>query len=341
MEAPHVLDRLEIDSASIDADSSYGDEMYESETSHARTNLFRTNLLIPRSYLRSTYTKSLSASVLAYEWIYGRRYHSYGAGTYKFPNDEREQARLDLCHDIYYLLLGQQLFLAPINPDGMRILDIGTGIGKWPIQMGDLYPSAEVIGTDLSPIQPHLVPPNVRFIIDDVEQQWDDNQAYDYIHCRYIAGSIRDWPALMRQCYQHLKPGGWVELQESCIYPYSEDDSLKPGNKWVEMLELLAQACALIGRTMDPGPYLKRFVEGAGFDNVAQHVYKLPVGSWPKDGRMKVIGSFMAMHYIDGVEGLTLRPFTETLGWSRPDVEALNEQVRQAIRTRGVHAMHD
>ena len=41
-----------------------------------------------------------------------------------------------------------KLHLAPIkNPH--RILDIGTGTGIWAIDMADLYPSAEVIGTDI------------------------------------------------------------------------------------------------------------------------------------------------------------------------------------------------
>ncbi|KAH1807053.1 hypothetical protein KXX35_009054, partial [Aspergillus fumigatus] len=36
----------------------------------------------------------------------------------------------------------------------------------------DRHPSARVIGTDLSPIQPHLVPPNVQFEVDDCCDEW-------------------------------------------------------------------------------------------------------------------------------------------------------------------------
>ena len=38
--------------------------------------------------------------------------------------------------------------------------------------MGELFPSAEVIGVDLSPIQPNWVVPNVRFEVDDLELDW-------------------------------------------------------------------------------------------------------------------------------------------------------------------------
>ncbi len=37
------------------------------------------------------------------------------------------------------------------------------------VVVGDLFESANVLGVDLSPIQPEWVPPNVRFMVDDVE----------------------------------------------------------------------------------------------------------------------------------------------------------------------------
>jgi 16S rRNA G527 N7-methylase RsmG len=44
------------------------------------------------------------------------------------PNDENEQARMDLVHHIYLMLTGGKLHLAPvINPQ--RVLDLGTGTG--------------------------------------------------------------------------------------------------------------------------------------------------------------------------------------------------------------------
>lgn len=49
--------------------------------------------------------------------------------------------------------MGNKLFLAPIN-NPKRILDIGTGTGIWAIEMGDEYPDAQIIGTDLAPTQP-------------------------------------------------------------------------------------------------------------------------------------------------------------------------------------------
>ncbi|KAH7108929.1 hypothetical protein B0J13DRAFT_463133, partial [Dactylonectria estremocensis] len=52
-----------------------------------------------------------------------------------------------------------------------------------------------------------------------------------------IASSIKDWPELLQQIYDNLEPGGWVRFQESSNTLYSEDDSLKPDNRLVRLME--------------------------------------------------------------------------------------------------------
>ena len=60
--------------------------------------------------------------------------------------------------------------------------------------MADQYPSATVIGTDLSPIQPEWVPPNCHFEIDDVSLDWTfPSNHFDFIHIRELFGCIPDW----------------------------------------------------------------------------------------------------------------------------------------------------
>ncbi len=65
-----------------------------------------------------------------------------------------ELDRLDLTHQMIRIAMGNKLFNAPIGEKPAKILDVGTGTGIWAIEMGDDYPDAEIIGTDLSPTQP-------------------------------------------------------------------------------------------------------------------------------------------------------------------------------------------
>lgn len=73
------------------------------------------------------------------------------------------------------------------------------------IIVGDLYPSLNILGVDLSPIQPEWVPPNVKFMVDDVESAWlKPLNHYDYIHARHTVMAIKNWPQLMGRVYEYV-----------------------------------------------------------------------------------------------------------------------------------------
>lgn len=66
--------------------------------------------------------------------------------------------------------------------------------------VGDEYPSASVVGVDLSPIQPSWVPQNVKFMVDDAESPWVyPAKTFDFIHLRHLASSLKDTPGLISQ----------------------------------------------------------------------------------------------------------------------------------------------
>jgi SAM-dependent methyltransferase len=112
------------------------------------------------------------ASITQYPFENGRRYHAYAPGQYYFPNDEKEMERQDIEHQTTLLLMDGELYKCPLRKNPSKILDLGTGTGIWCIDMADKFPDCEVIGTDLSPIQPELVPPNCKFYVDNYEDEW-------------------------------------------------------------------------------------------------------------------------------------------------------------------------
>jgi methylase of polypeptide subunit release factors len=66
-------------------------------------------------------------------------------------------------------------------------VDLGTGSGKWVIEVAKELPSTRVIGIDLSPIQPTLVPTNAEFLVEDVIQGISlSDSSTDLVHSRYL-----------------------------------------------------------------------------------------------------------------------------------------------------------
>lgn len=233
------------------------------------------------------------------------------------------------------------LHLAPIGPTPQRILDLGAGTGIWCINMGDQYPSAEVIGVDISANAPSLLPPNVRFEIDDVEDPWTYTAPFDLIHSSYMAGSIKDWPKLMTQCSEHLKPGGWVEFLDFDIDYYSRDGTLTSDHALRRWLTISYDAEKTTKRSLRPGKYLEQWVREAGFTNVAVVKSPLPLGTWPKDQRLKRIGLLNWTQLWEGLQGMSLRLYTDILGWGREDLEVFLAEVRKDLKDSSIHAMFD
>lgn len=115
-------------------------------------------------------TTSLSPSIMEYPEENGRTYHKFKEGRYPLPNDKAEQDRLDLQHTLFLIMQNRKLLLCPVDLLKVhRVLDLGTGTGIWALDFGTQNPQSEVLGVDLSPIQPEWVVPNVRFIVDDIE----------------------------------------------------------------------------------------------------------------------------------------------------------------------------
>ncbi|KKA23157.1 hypothetical protein T310_2883 [Rasamsonia emersonii CBS 393.64] len=291
--------------------------------------------------LEGSSTSSLRSSIFNYPVENGRQYHAYKSGMYSRPNDEDELDRLDLVHAMFNLVTEGRLHLAPIGNSPQRILDIGCGTGLWCIEIGDTYPSAEIIGIDLSPTQPIMVPPNVQFEIDDIEEDWTFRRPFDYIHSRYMAGAIQDWPRLMEQCFQHTKSGGWVEFHDFDPDYYSQDGTLPKDCPLLKWLNYCREACEKRQRTLNPGGRLGQWMRDAGFVNVHVEKKVLPIGPWPKDSRLKKIGLFNATQLHDGLSGLSMRLFTNVLGWTREEVEVFLVDVRKDLKNPQIHALMD
>jgi SAM-dependent methyltransferase len=288
---------------------------------------------------RESSTNSLRSSIYAYVEENGRRYHKYKEGKYYFPNDEVEQDRLDLQHHLCLLTLDGKLALAPIQdmPGGIHnVLDIGTGTGIWAIDFASSFPSADVIGTDLSPIQPAFVPPNCRFEVEDAEDEWIYSHKFDYIHGRMLASCFSSHVKVFESAFNFLRPGGWFEMQDFAFPLRCIDDTMK-GTAFERWLELILAGCEKLGKDLGRAPIYEKYMRDIGFVDVQQKLVAWPIGSWPKDEKMKVLGAWCKEDVLSGLNGSSMAILTRGLGMTTEEVEILLMEVRQAINSRRLH----
>ncbi|KAL2159464.1 hypothetical protein VTH06DRAFT_2469 [Thermothelomyces fergusii] len=289
-------------------------------------------------------TDSLTSSILAYRTLNGRTYHSDRMQTeYWGPNDERQIECMDVIHHALTLILDGDLYKAPLDTNKIhKVLDVGTGSGIWAIDFADEHPNVEVIGTDISPIQPSWVPPNVRFEIEDATQSWTfAENSFDYVHLRYLYGSIADWEQLFREAYRVLKPGGYIETFEADAAVACDDGTVEEGSPLDQWGKVYREAGKKLGRTFWPvtDNVQRPALEAAGFVNLTQKDIKAPLTPWPADKKLAEMGAYAQLALEKDAEGLILYTFREIMGWSVTEIRAFAAHFLKQLRNRNVHPL--
>ena len=172
-------------------------------------------------------------------------------------------------------LLEDLLILPLPQKDALLTNTHSTGSGAWAFDMADKYESAKVTGVDLAPVQPAFVPDNCQFEVLDIEDEWLFRKAsFDFIHARELILSIRDFPRLFRQAYDHIRPGGSMELTSSIASPSSDDGSLKPDAAILILERMFFEMGEKMNTPIDSPKKLKAQLEEAGFVDVVENIVK-------------------------------------------------------------------
>ena len=286
---------------------------------------------------------STTVSVRVYDFRveHGRQYHAlHSDAEYHLPNDDRELDRLDLQHELFRMTLDGNLFNAPLQGDVHHVLDVGAGTGTWALEFAETNPSATVVGTDISPVRSSAqrALPNCKFYIEDVEQDWNFDVDFDFIHARMMAFGLKDWPTFFRQAYAHLKPGGWLELQDlASPVPRCDDGTVSPESPLMAWAESMRTASRRAGIDVCAADNFTAQLRSAGFADIRVRTEVWPLGSWPRDEKLRTRAAFASRNLADGLEGFSMSLFTKMLGWSEEQVRTLVDRAIEQIDNGSDH----
>jgi hypothetical protein len=144
--------------------------------------------------------------------------------------------------------------------------------------------------------------------------------------------------SLLTHLISHLKPGGYFEIQELCVVPSCDDDSLTPETPYAlrDYFNFLCQGLRMRG--CDPHAIfsIQERMAAAGFTDIKKVVHKAPLGVWPSEKRLKVCGLFLKTALMDGLRGISRRPLM-ALGWTPLQIEMFLVEVRRAVADTNKH----
>ena len=163
---------------------------------------------------------------------------------------------------------------------------------------------------------------------------------------------MRNWPRLLSQCKRYalkypsalaglieascLKPGGTVELVDMDFNYTSDDGSVTEANSLKLFAEDVARAASNIGMSLRMANEFFDLLEGAGFVNIEKKTFKLPIGPWPKDKRLKEVGLFYREQLLQGLHGFALGLLGRVSGWSHDEIQVCIAIVRKDIQNAAI-----
>lgn len=223
---------------------------------------------------------------------------------YLLPKDDAEINRLDFQHYMLRAALHGN-YAAPIRAPA-DILDVGSGTGRWPIEMALEFRSANVAGVDLvapppdAGTRPDIRPENYVFVPGNVLEGLPFPPAsFDFVHQRLLVGALpaARWPDVVGELVRVTRPGGWVELVEAAPVP-DGGPALSALSGW------LVEVC--VRRELDPqvGPKIGDLVRGAGLRATHFREMRIPVGRW--GGRLGVMSETNLISFLTSIRALAL-----------------------------------
>lgn len=240
-------------------------------------------------------------------------------------------------HAIWGMVLEGRLGWAPIIPSPSHVLDVGTGTGIWANDFAERYPECEVIGTDLSLIQPHRAP-NVHFVLEDSEaQDWIFPWLFDYVHLRNMASFFYGMKTVVRKAFNHTKPGGWIEFQES-ICDFQCDDNTLAGTALETWSKLAMEGLTKSGRhagTAHLHSIMNCLIE-TGFVDVQMLIIPVPINGWMTTNRkMLELGLLTSIPFREVLEGY--RKILSYTGLSASEIDRVTYEAQLELGNTDIH----
>jgi len=128
-----------------------------------------------------------------------------------------------------------------------------------------------------------------------------------------------------------------MEVQEYNCHVGSDDGTAAEATHLLDWVEQMNEASKKFGKEFRICATLKKNMEEAGFVDVHEEVYKVPIGPWAKGKKNKELGIYYRAQFIDAVEPFTMALFTRVLGYTAEQTKEVVAQVKPHLINPKLH----
>jgi hypothetical protein len=128
---------------------------------------------------------------------------------------------------------------------------------------------------------------------------------------------------------------------EMSIMWKSDDGTVTDEHPLNEWSRISIEAAKKIGKTFENAQFTKENISKAGFVGVVEQKYKMPVGAWSSDPKMRELGRWNALYFQQGIEGMCLYLLNRVMGWPYEEVQVYIAKMRSELLNRKVHPYYE
>ncbi|KAG9098009.1 hypothetical protein FS749_004933 [Ceratobasidium sp. UAMH 11750] len=108
-------------------------------------------------------------------------------------------------------------------------LELGTRDGTWVQEMATEFPHVQFRSVDMAPIMSHIPRSNIVFeVYNFSEGLLLDDSSQDVVFLNVVFELVKDYPALIREAYRVLRPGGLIHIRDFDIILYDPKNPSQP-----------------------------------------------------------------------------------------------------------------
>ena len=123
------------------------------------------------------------------------------------------------------------------------------------------------------------------------------------------------------------------------LEPRCDDHTLLPDCPLVQWYKYLVEATQNVSRPIQYNLNTRELLHMAGFIDIQETRIRIPLNSWPNDPHEKEIGRWYNLGLTEGLEALSLAPFSRVFQWNvRHHIRPLLEAARAQICNKKIHA---
>jgi len=98
------------------------------------------------------------------------------------------------------------------------------------------------------------------------------------------------------------------------------------------------EAAQKTGRSLTNAEHYAQWMQELGFEDVVEKDYYWPSSPWAKGEHLKRIAENFKRYMTGNIDGLTMRTYTQVLGWTPEEVKAFTPLVVKDFYDLNIHA---